>query len=249
MNLRNKIIIFLISFCILFTPIIHASQLQNEIKINNRITNDNDIKLLIYYLDKEGNFEKIIKTLSKTNYKLFINEVSNLSNEITNFIEFINAKLKIMKKYQIIPDKINIHNIIDINRFQETESKPFNLTDTDSFISHFSPLFIVGMGFGFGIGLRRMPILERIAGNLFSAGIIGLGGIVCLDIEDWSIYYQYTFTYPLLIHVLSGFIGIMMFAFDNIFPAENGPPISVYSNFLAIGMAGLAIGLKVPQGY
>jgi hypothetical protein len=92
-----------------------------------------------------------------------------------------------------------------------------------------------------------MPMMQRIAGNLFSAGVIGLGGIVCLDFEDWSIYYQYTFTYPLLLHILSGFIGIMMFAFDNIYPPENGPPISLYSNFIAIGMAGLAIGFKIPQ--
>jgi hypothetical protein len=252
MNLRDKIIIFLISLCILLTPSIQSSQINNEIKIQNPIidiNNTNNIKIIIYYLDNEGNFEKIIKILSKTNYQLFIDEISKLSNKITNFLEFINAKLEIMKKFQIISEEICINNIIDINRIQETDSNNLNLVDADSFVSHFSPLFIVGMGFGFGIGFRRMPVLQRIAGNLFSAGIIGLGGIVCLDIEDRSIFYQYTFTYPYLIHILSGFIGIMMFAFDNIFPPENGPPISIYSNFLAIGMAGLAIGVKVPRGY
>ena len=88
--------------------------------------------------------------------------------------------------------------------------------------------------------------MHRFTGNLFSILLIGLGEIVCLDFEDWSIYYQYTFTCPLLFHILSVFIGIMMFAFNNIYPSENGPPISLYSNFIAIGMAGLAIGFKIP---
>jgi hypothetical protein len=151
-----------------------------------------------------------------------------------------------MKDYEIIPDEVSIQKIIDFNKIGELGSKSLNITESDNFVSHFAPIFMVGMGFGLGLGYRRMPVFQRIAGNLFSMGLIGLGAVVCFDIENWSIYYQLTFTFPYLIHVLSGFVGIMMFAFDNIFPPENGPPITLYSNFLAIGMAGLAIGFKFP---
>jgi hypothetical protein len=232
-------------------PIVQSLETSNEIEINKMKSEDytsfNDIKLLIYYIDNEGNFQKILKILSKTNYQLFLDEVSDLSYQFSNFMNFLDKKLEVMKKYEIIPIEVTLNNFIDFDIIEEASINPFNLTDADKFVSHFAPVFMIGMGFGFGIGFRRMPVMKRIAGNLFSVGVIGLGGIVCLDVEDWSIYYQYTFTYPLLLHILSGFIGIMMFAFDNIYPPENGPPISIYSNFIAIGMAGLAIGFKIPQ--
>ena len=251
MKMWDKIIFFLICLCILSMPLVQSLETSNEIEINKmkheEYTSFNDIKLLIYYIDNEGNFQKILKFLSKTNYQLFLDEVSDLSDQFSNFMNFLDKKLEIMKKYEIIPTEVTLNNFIDFDIIEEASINPFNLTDADKFVSHFAPIFMIGMGFGFGIGFRRMPVMKRIAGNLFSAGVIGLGGIVCLDIEDWSIYYQYTFTYPLLLHILSGFIGIMMFAFDNIYPPENGPPISLYSNFIAIGMAGLAIGFKIPQ--
>ena len=103
------------------------------------------------------------------------------------------------------------------------------------------------MGFGLGFGFRRLPIQQHFAGNLFSIGLIGLGAVVCLDIENASLYYQYTFTLPYLIHVLSGFLEIMLFAFDSLYPPDKGPPFTIYSNFFALGMAGLAIGFEYPN--
>lgn len=52
------------------------------------------------------------------------------------------------------------------------------------------------------------------------------------------------FTY--LIHIISGFLGVMMFAFDNIFPPENWLPFTLYSNFAGIGMAGVAVDFEFP---
>jgi len=40
----------------------------------------------------------------------------------------------------------------------------------------------------------------------------------------------------------------MLFAVDTIFPPDPGkPPINIYSNIVALGIAGLAIGLIIPQ--
>jgi hypothetical protein len=50
-----------------------------------------------------------------------------------------------------------------------------------------------------------------------------------------------------LVHVIAGFVGIMLFAFDSIFPLVPGkPPVTIYSNIVALGVAGLAVGILIP---
>ena len=257
MKLKGQIITFFIVITIVGTPIVHSKQLsyviENEIidldYVDKNVLNNNDIQILVHYIDVDGNFQKFTKHISKVKYLQFIDEISDISNQAYDVINFLQVKLQLMKDYEIIPNEVSIQNIVDFNKIGDLGSKTLNVTESNSFVSHFAPIFMVGMGFGLGLGFRRMPVFQRIAGNLFSMGLIGLGAVVCFDIEDWAIYYQLTFTFPYLIHILSGFIGIMMFAFDNIFPPENGPPVTLYSNFLAIGMAGLAIGFKFPSDY
>lgn len=257
MKLKGQILTFLVVITIIGTPIVQSKQLsyviENEIievdHINKNDLNNDDIKILIHYIDVDGKFQKFIKHISKVKYQQFIDEISDISNQTYDIIDFFQVKLQLMKKYEIIPNEVSIQNIVDFNKVGNLGSKTLNVTEADSFISHFAPIFMVGMGFGIGLGFRRMPVLQRIAGNLFSMGLIGLGAVVCFDIVDWSIYYQFTFTFPYLMHILSGFIGIMLFAFDNILPPKNGPPFTLYSNFLAIGMAGLAIGFKFPPTF
>jgi hypothetical protein len=117
----------------------------------------------------------------------------------------------------------------------------------EPFIALFVPIFIGGMGFGAGFNFRQIPIIKRIAGNIFTVGVIGLGAVLCFDWLTSTLYQQITFTIPLLVHILSGFVGLMLFAFDSIFPPVPGePPFTTCSNTVALGIAGLAIGLLIP---
>ena len=113
----------------------------------------------------------------------------------------------------------------------------------EPFLAHFSPIIIVGMGFGGGIGDK----FGALSGLLYSFGVIGLGGVLCIDAIAKTIYVHYTFTVPLLLHVLSSFTGIMMFPVNFDFLAGSGLPLFIYSNFIAIGYSALSIGF--PLGY
>ena len=205
-----------------------------------------DINILVYFSGTDGSFERNIISLSKDIYNVFLQKISDISNMDLTLEELFEQKLQLMKEYGIVPQHITINDLLDFSTYQQLNLLNFSIVQANKFQSHFAPIFIVGMGFGIGIGFRRMPVRQHLAGNLFSAGLIGLGAVVCLDIEHASLYYQFTFTYPYLIHVLSGFLGIMLFAFDSLYPPANGPPLTIYSNFLALGMAGLAIGFEFP---
>jgi hypothetical protein len=265
MNIKRlkKFVTCVILLSIVITPIvssIQASQANNILNINRsyieknnekipNTTNSDIMKIMAYIKDKNGGFTRIYKEIPKTYYNQFIQQLSDISDQDLTLLQYFQQKLQIMQDYDVIPDDITLDSLLDLTKTSGLDIFSFNVTEVDSFISHFAPIFIVGMGFGLGLGYRRMPVYPRIAGNLFSAGVIGLGLVVCLDIVNTAVYYQFTYTYPLLFHILSGFIGIMLFAFDSIFPLETGPPITIYSNFVALGIAGLAIGFKYPQFY
>jgi hypothetical protein len=219
---------------------------ENDVNLNNYKSDDNLVEIHVSYVDIEKNYQKTIIKISKLLYENFIQELSDINNQDIDIIDYLQKKLQIMKNYKLVSDDIEIQNIIDFSKIGNLNTVDINISEVNSFSSNFAPIFLLGMGFGLGFGYRRMPVMQRIAGNLFSVGVIGLGTVVCFDLLDAKIYYQYTFTFPYLIHILSGFIGIMMFAFDNIFPPDNGSPFTMYSNFIALGMAGVAIGFKFP---
>jgi hypothetical protein len=213
---------------------------------NKLLTSGDPIQIHVYVHDIEGNLNRIVKTMSKNSYTQFLQQISQVQQGALNLIDVLQQKMQIMKSYDLVPSDITLNTIIDTNTIDTLEFLSLNLTETTHFQSNFAPLFILGMGFGLGFGYRRLPVFPHLAGNLFSIGFIGYGGVLCLDIQDRAIYYQYTDFFPYLIHIISGFIGIMMFAYDNIFPSENGLPFTFYSNFIGIGMAGVAVGFEFP---
>lgn len=251
MNKKKRVLmVSLAIIALLTTPYIQNIKAEsNTIKsplIKNTSPLEEDINILVYFSGTDGTFERNIITLSKNIYNTFLQKISDISNIDITLEDLFEQKLQLMKEYGIIPEHITLADLLDYSKIQQNNLLNFSIIQAHKFESKFAPIFIAGMGFGLGIGFRRMPVRQHLAGNLFSAGLIGLGAVVCLDIEHASLYYQYTFTYPYLIHVLSGFIGIMLFAFDSRYPPENGPPLTIYSNFLALGMAGLAIGFEFP---
>jgi hypothetical protein len=211
-------------------------------------TGDVDItEIRVYHIRKDGGFEVTVKNMTSDENKEMMNRL--IQTEISNSTpkEIFEEKLEILKEYDLVSSNITLKDILDVEKLESFSSLPFNVSEMKPFTAHFAPVFIGGFGFGAGFGFRRLPLIRRIAGNIFSAGLIGLGVVLCLDIFESILHFQFTFTMPYLCHVIAGFVGIMLFAFDSVFPPVLGtPPVTIYSNIVALGIAGLAIGFLIP---
>jgi hypothetical protein len=205
------------------------------------------VEIRVCHFRKNRNYEEIVKELPHDDNEEMMNKL--IQTEISNLTpkEIFEEKLEILKEYELVSSNITLEDILDVDKLEEYNSQSFNISEMKPFVAHFAPIFMGGFGFGAGFGFRRLPIIKRIAGNIFSAGAIGLGAVFCLDLLQSTLHYQMTFTLPLLVHIIAGFVGIMLFAFDSVFPPVPGkPPITIYSNIVALGTAGLAIGLLIP---
>jgi hypothetical protein len=204
-------------------------------------------EIRVYHIRENGDFEVTVKNITSNENEEMMNKL--IQTEISNLTpkEIFEEKLEILKEYGLVSSNITLEDIMDVEKLESYNSQSFNISEMEPFAAHFAPIFLGGMGFGAGFGFRGLPIIRRLAGNIFSIGVIGLGAIVCLDFFASTLYYQITFTLPLLVHVLAGFVGIMLFAFDGIFPPIPGkPPVTIYSNIVALGVAGLAVGILIP---
>lgn len=205
------------------------------------------IEIRVCQFQKNGDLKETVKKLTSDENlemmdKLMQTEISNLTPK-----EIFEGKLEILKEYKLVSSNTTLEDIMDVEKLESYNSQAFNVSEMKPFAAHFAPIFIGGFGFGAGFGFRGLPIIKRIAGNIFSLGLIGLGVVFCLDFFDAVLHFQFTFTIPLLLHVIAGFVGIMLFAFDSIFPPIPGkPPVTIYSNIVALGVAGLAVGVLIP---
>lgn len=205
-------------------------------ELNNEI-----IKLAVIHSKSNGDVYITIKELIKGDYQDIreniakkISLAENSDKTFENILDFIKEKNLINKNLKledIFGDKISLI-------YNTTE---YNLSIMEPFLAHFAPIIIAGMGFGGGIG-DKFGVLS---GLLYSLGVIGLGGVFCIDALAKTIYIHYTFTFPLLLHLLSSFVGIMMFPVNFDFLATSGLPIFIYSNFIAIGYAAMVIGVPI----
>ena len=226
------------------------NQLTNALNFTypgEKTSKSDTVEIRVCQFQKNGDLKETVKKLTSDKNmemmdKLMQTEISNLTPK-----EIFEEKLEILKEYKLIPNNTTLEDIMDVEKLEIYNSRPFNISEMTPFVAVFVPIFIGGMGFGAGFGFRQLPIIKRIAGNIFTLGLIGLGAVLCLDWLTSTLYQQITFTMPFLVHFLSGFVGIMLFAFDSIFPPIPGsPPFTIYSNIVALGIAGLAIGLLIP---
>jgi len=219
----------------------------NHMNPRGETSKSDTVKIRVCQFQKNGDLKETVKKLTSDENlemmgKLMQTEISNLTPK-----EIFEEKLEILKEYKLISSNTTLEDIMDVKKLESYNSKYFNISEMEPFVAHFAPIFMGGFGFGAGFGFRGLPLIRRIAGNIFSIGIIGLGAVVCFDLFASTLYFQFTFTLPLLVHVLAGFVGIMLFAFDSIFPPIPGkPPVTIYSNIVALGIAGLAAGTLMP---
>ena len=245
------VILLVLTYVPTFTPQPINKNAENPLTntLTPRIrTGDIDItEIRVYHIREDGSFEVTVKKLASDKNlemmdKLMQTEISNLTPK-----EIFEEKLEILKEYKLVSSNTTLEDIMDVEKLECFSSQPFNVSEMKPFVAHFAPIFIGGFGFGGGFGFRGLPLIRRIAGNIFTVGVIGLGAVLCLDVFANTLYFQLTFTLPLLVHVLAGFVGIMLFAFDSVFPPIPGkPPVTIYSNIVALGIAGSAIGFLIP---
>jgi hypothetical protein len=228
---------------------IGASCFTGSITINknsdlSNYSSDSDIiNLVILQTKPDGSFNITTKEVIYEEYKALqydiINKISQTKTEDKPFLTIFN----LLKEKNLIKQDIKINEIYGDKASDFYNNTAWNRSEMQPFVSMFAPIIAAGMGFGAGIGDK----FGSITGLLYSGGIIGLGAVLCFDILKETIHVHFTFTFPLLLHILSSFIGIMMFPVDFDFISDNFLPFFIYSNFIAIGFSGLAIG--TPLGY
>jgi hypothetical protein len=204
------------------------------------------IKIAICQIRTNGEFNVTIKEMLSENYKYVLNQLTSTIVDAYEYSGQLESILGVFKESDLIGSDMTLQDIFDRDVPMGDDTAVWNLSIMEPFIAHFSPVLIVGMGFGAGIA----DTIGLFSGNIYSLGVIGLGGVLCIDAFAKTIYAQYTFTFPLLIHVLSGFVGIMMFPIhlDSLY--TSGLPFKIYSNFVAFGLSGLTIGVPIPaDGY
>ena len=223
------------------------TNMLNPTYSGEKTSKSDTIEIRVCQFQKNGDLKETVKELTSDENlemmdKLMQTEISNLTPK-----EIFEEKLGILKEYKLVSSNTTLDDIIDVEKLERYNSQPFNVSEMKPFTAHFAPIFIGGMGFGAGFGFRGLPLIRRIAGNIFTVGAIGLGAVLCLDLFEGVLHLQFTFTLPLLIHIIAGFVGIMLFAFDSVFPPVPGkPPVTIYSNIVALGFAGLAVGILIP---
>lgn len=245
-----NLFIFLILGFLISSPILNSSFVNKELKAssNNNILKNykntnivNTIKIAIYHKKSDGSLNFTIKEFINKEYESIIFNITEIISKAKTFNIPSLKILELLKEKNLIKDEINFKDIFSEKTSMIYNSTAYNLSVMEPFVALFSPIIAVGMGFGAGIGDK----FGGVTGLLYSGGVIGLGGVICLDALAKTLYVHYTFTFPLLIHVLSSFIGIIMFPVDFDFISANYLPLFIYSNFIAIGYSGLAIGFPL----
>lgn len=233
--MRGKKFVFLLFVTMLFLSSPVASSNYPE----NKVSNDSDIvKIGVYQVYRDGRIEESVETLTNTQCKDLMEKLQNQENLSMTLNERYDRKLAVLKEYNLIPLNITVEDIMESSSLKNTLAVENEVLINQPFSAHFAPIIIGGLGFGVSIGLRAFPLLKRIAGNIFFAGFIVGGGVFCFDPATAQPYVLYSLIYPTWIGFIAGFVGIMLFVFDDLIPL---PMFNFYSNFFALGIAGFTL--------
>jgi hypothetical protein len=198
----------------------------------------NPVKLRVLLCKTDGSIEDSIVELTRKQKNDLFDQLGELETCQLSVKEFFEEKIRLLKQYDIVSDQITMSSLLSENQPKDDPLINITIVQNENFSAVSAPIFFTGVGFGVGIGFRRMPIIRRFAGNIGFVGLLVVGGLLCYNWLERTLHINYGFIYPMYFGFLSGFIGIMMFAVDSLFPPPGGPPITLYSNFLALGWTG-----------
>jgi hypothetical protein len=190
------------------------------------------VEIRIYHIKEAGEFTKTIKKLKVATYQALIKKISETMDLNLSAKKQLEKRLEILKEYDLVPANMTLKDIIDVEKLEQ--GFPLEVIVNENFEARFAPIFIVGIGLGFGIGFEK-----RIATGFihFLAIVGGLGLILCCDFIEGKLYVLWTYTFPIFIGYMAGYIGLIMFA---VFPGY------FYSNFIALGLVPYTFWFQIP---
>lgn len=204
---------------------------NSAMKTSQEYTGDSEIiKINVYHLKEGGVVDKTLKEITKGEHEAMMAELKQATESGSNLREIFESKLQIMKNYEVVPDDLTLEDIIDVDKL----TGPYEPRQGEDFSADFAPLFFMGGGFGFGIGI---PFL--ITSGTFLIILFGFGIALCYDFFNKVLYSLFTmFFIPLLVGYLGGFLGLILL------PVLPG---FFYSNLVGLGMVAKTRWRMVPS--
>ena len=202
MSIGMTLILILTSFSI---PGAQSVEMDTKNQLTNilnptypvgKTSNSDTLEIRVCQFQKNGDIKETVKKLTPKENLEMMDKMMQIELQNLTPKEIFEEKLEIMKEYNLVSDNTTLEDIMDVEKLESHNSQSFNRSDMTPFTVHFAPIFIGGMGFGAGFGFRNLPIIRRFAGNIFSIGVIGLGAVICLDLFNAILYFQFTFTLP-----------------------------------------------------
>jgi hypothetical protein len=190
------------------------------------------VELRIYHIKEGGKFTKWVRKIAWSTYKALVRALSESTDLNLTAKKQLEKKLEILKEYNLVPENITLKDIVDVEKLEQ--GFPLEVVVNENFQAHFAPIFILGIGFGLGLGFER-----RIANAFvhFLAIVGGLGVILCCDFIEGKLYVLWTYTFPIFIGYMAGYVGLIAFA---VFPGY------FYSNFIALGLVPYTFWFQIP---
>jgi hypothetical protein len=189
------------------------------------------VKIKVIQIKENKKYEITVKELSKDDESALWKDLKNTEiKDYPSLAEYFEAKLEIIKNYNLVPTEFTLEDVIDVGKLGER----YITVEGEDFEAAFAPILFVGGGLGFGLGI---PFF--ITSGTFLFLLLGFGLTMCYDYLNGILYKLMTFSFiPILMGYLSGFTGLLLL------PVVPG---LFYSNALGIGMSAITIWKQLPS--
>jgi hypothetical protein len=191
------------------------------------------VKMKIYTCLKDGSVQKTVKKISTMDCDTLLQNLNQLAQSNLSLKDKFEEKLSLLKQYEVVPPSISLRDIFDPQNIEDM-STDFDVVMGENFKAEFAPIFVIGGGFGLGIGIQ-----ERLFNGFthFLALVGGLGAVICLDPIEGTIYTLISYLLPVLVGYLAGYMGFIIFA---VYPGV------LYSNLVMLGFTPLTVWVQFP---
>lgn len=185
--------------------------------------------------EKDRKAERTVQKLSKIEIDNLMKDLNEIARSDLDVLEIFEKELEKLKEYNLVSSDTTLEDLFDIKQFENDNYLELDNVTNKPFSANFSPILIVGGGFGLGIGFRKRMITSF---SHFLGVLAGIGYVLCVDFLAGIKYTLICFTLPLLLGYIAGYTGIIIFA---IFPGL------LYSNLAMIGFAPFTIWNLIPN--
>ena len=246
--MKRKKLFFSIGTTILLlltlTPSIHSKMIiknESDISLKHFIPEKNNgfisnVKMKIYSFGNNGQFKKVVKKISVDEKEELMSQLYEVAQSDLSLKQKFEEELSKLKEHNLIPTDTKLEDFIDTEYFENTSPRlDIETVMGENFMAHFAPIFVIGGGFGIGLGLQQRYFNGF---THFLAIIGGLGAVFCLDPIEGKLYTLMSYLLPLLIGYFAGYMGFIIFAVQ---------PGLLYSNLVMLGFTPLTMWIQIPS--